>query len=237
MVPSIQTGTRRDSTIRSAARLGVRRADQQHHEFVAAQPCHDVVRADAGAQPPAHLDQHLVAGVVAQDVVDFLEVVQVQQQDVDGGAARARAARSARRSLNSWRLDSPVSGSWKARALSWAACSARSAMAWVIWSWAILAGVTSRKLQTRPTTSSATSLRAGIAFKGPAVAEVQDVVAFRGGVGVERGDLFEELGGIRQLVQDEAQHGFVVPGGEQFPGDAPHGEELVVDAGDLRPRR
>ena len=33
-------------------------------------------------EPAGDLDQHLVAGMVAQDVVDFLEVVQVQEQHV-----------------------------------------------------------------------------------------------------------------------------------------------------------
>ena len=74
--------------------VGVERADQQDHEFVAAQPCYNVAGPDAGAQPAAHLDQHLVPGVVAVDVVDFLEVVQVQQQDVDGGPARVRPGRA-----------------------------------------------------------------------------------------------------------------------------------------------
>ncbi|SDL83568.1 hypothetical protein SAMN04487916_11585 [Arthrobacter sp. ov407] len=63
--------------------------------------------------------------------------------------------------------------------------------------------------------------------------EFQDVLAFRRGIGVEGLDLLDELGGIPQLVQDEAHDGLIVPGGQHFPRDAPHGEELIVDPGDL----
>jgi hypothetical protein len=58
----------------------------QHGELVAAQPGRHVARLQAAAQPLGHHPQDLVAGGVAEAVVDGLEVVQVQQQQGRGGA-------------------------------------------------------------------------------------------------------------------------------------------------------
>ena len=53
---------------------------QHHHKFIAAQARHGVHRAHAGVQPLRHLLQQQVALVVAQGVVQRLEVVQVDEQ-------------------------------------------------------------------------------------------------------------------------------------------------------------
>ena len=55
---------------------------QQHHELVAAEPGHGVVRPDAVAQPVGNLDQQLIGGRTAQHVVEALRVIQVQQQHI-----------------------------------------------------------------------------------------------------------------------------------------------------------
>ena len=46
-----------------------------HGKFVAAQPCDGVALAHAGAHPACHRTQHIVAGRVAERVVDGLEAV------------------------------------------------------------------------------------------------------------------------------------------------------------------
>ncbi len=81
-VPSMETGAFRAATIALGHGVGIVAADQQDHELVPAEACHGAVRPHAVLQPPRDLHQHLIPGVVAQDVVDFLEVVQVQQQHV-----------------------------------------------------------------------------------------------------------------------------------------------------------
>ena len=70
-------------------RLGVGDPLQQHRELVAAQAGRGVGRAQAALEPPGGRDQQLVAGGVAEAVVDVLEVVQVDEQD--GQVALARA--------------------------------------------------------------------------------------------------------------------------------------------------
>ena len=62
------------------------------------------------------LAQELVAGGVAEAVVDVLERVEVDEQDRRAGLRRgaARASACSRRSISSRRLGSPVSESWKA---------------------------------------------------------------------------------------------------------------------------
>jgi hypothetical protein len=52
---------------------------QQHGELVAAQP-YDKISACGRLQPPRDFGQHPVAGRVSEGVVDFLEVIQIQQQ-------------------------------------------------------------------------------------------------------------------------------------------------------------
>ena len=60
---------------------------QHHHEFIAAQPAREVFIAYALAQPPRHFLQHQVAGLVAMDIVDGLEAVEVDEQHRAAAAA------------------------------------------------------------------------------------------------------------------------------------------------------
>ena len=67
-------------------------AVDQDPELVAAEAGDDVAGAQVGAQPRRHRAQQLVAGVVAEAVVDQLEVVEVEEEDPD---RRARGGRRA----------------------------------------------------------------------------------------------------------------------------------------------
>ena len=77
-------------------------AVDQDAELVAAEAGDDVAGAQVGAQPRRHRAQQLVAGVVAEAVVDQLEVVEVEEEDPDrragDGAALAARRRARRRS-------------------------------------------------------------------------------------------------------------------------------------------
>ena len=53
---------------------------QDDHEFVAAEPRHDVARAQRAAQPAADFHQQHVAGVMPQRIVDDLEAVEIDEQ-------------------------------------------------------------------------------------------------------------------------------------------------------------
>ena len=87
-----------------------------HHELVAAEAGHGVGGAHALSQPVGGLHQQLVAGAVAEAVVDDLEVVEVEEEHDDlGAAARSRRWRAwPNRSSSSIRLGSPVRASWLA---------------------------------------------------------------------------------------------------------------------------
>ena len=68
-------------------------AAAQHGELVAAEAGDHVAVADGAAQPLRDLDQQAVAGLVAEAVVDDLEVVEVEEQHGDAlAAARRRRA-------------------------------------------------------------------------------------------------------------------------------------------------
>ena len=71
--------------------LGV--ADQDR-ELVAAEARGGVDRAHAVVQPPRDLLQHLVAGGVAEAVVDVLEVVHVEEQHGHRAAGRGAGRRA-----------------------------------------------------------------------------------------------------------------------------------------------
>jgi hypothetical protein len=53
---------------------------QNDHEFVAAEPRHDIARTQRTTQPAADLHQQHIAGIMAQRVVDDLEPVEVDEQ-------------------------------------------------------------------------------------------------------------------------------------------------------------
>ena len=78
-----------------------------------AHPAHDVVAPDGGGQPLREGDEQLIAGGVAEAVVDVLEAIEIDEQHrehVVGWRTRRLIARL-RRSRNSIRLGSRVSGS------------------------------------------------------------------------------------------------------------------------------
>ena len=64
------------------------------HELVATEPCDGVGSLQAPLDPPRDLDEQLVAGVVAQAVVDHLEAVDVEEQHGDLAGAPREAEES-----------------------------------------------------------------------------------------------------------------------------------------------
>ena len=52
----------------------------EHHEFVAAEPRHEILRAQHFAQPVGDRAQQLVAAGMAERVVDLLELIEVDEQ-------------------------------------------------------------------------------------------------------------------------------------------------------------
>ena len=77
-------GSARTAQIRSTSRLasvGVPRRPHEDDELVAAEPGDHVVGAHDLPEPRRHLDQHLVADVVTEAVVDVLEVVEIDEGD------------------------------------------------------------------------------------------------------------------------------------------------------------
>ena len=64
----------------------------QHHERIPAEASHQIVVADAGTQAGGCGDQHLVAGLVPEGVVDPFEVIEIQEEERDGAIAAPLAA-------------------------------------------------------------------------------------------------------------------------------------------------
>jgi len=67
-----------------------------HHEFVTADTADDVRAAQGLPQALRHLAQQHVANIVAQRVVDDLEVVEIEQQHADAGLLAVRALQRVR---------------------------------------------------------------------------------------------------------------------------------------------
>ena len=89
-IPSTVKRSDSASAIRSPAPSAAPAPGQQHRELVAAEPGDVVAGAQRGADPRPELGQHAVAGVVAERVVELLEVVEVDHEQ------RERAVRLAR---------------------------------------------------------------------------------------------------------------------------------------------
>ena len=70
-------------------RIGIRRASGDDGEFVAAEPRHQIVAAHDAAQTLRHVEDELVADVMAERVVDVLEVVEVDVEHRGGESAAA----------------------------------------------------------------------------------------------------------------------------------------------------
>ena len=92
-------GVRRARTARLSARIGalgelfdlalVGEVLADDDELVAAESRDGVVAADRGGEPAPHRDEQLVAGVVAEAVVDDLEAVEVEEEHRHHGPAVA----------------------------------------------------------------------------------------------------------------------------------------------------
>ena len=65
---------------------------QDDDEFVAAEPRHDVARAQGAAQPVGDFHQQHVAGIMAERIVDDLEPVEIDEQQRKLSLVAARAA-------------------------------------------------------------------------------------------------------------------------------------------------
>jgi hypothetical protein len=84
----------------------------EHHEFVAAEARHEILRPQHVAQPVGDRAQQLVAAGMAERVVDLLELVEVDEQQRRQLVGSCRIA--SRRSISSrklTRLGSAVSSS------------------------------------------------------------------------------------------------------------------------------
>ena len=79
-------------------RIGIRRAGGDDGEFVAAEPRHQIVAAHDAAQPLRDVEDQLVADVMAERVVDVLEVVEVDVEHRRGRGRRRAPRRSTRSS-------------------------------------------------------------------------------------------------------------------------------------------
>ena len=81
--PSTRIGWMISLRRRTARSCGVGPAETvgEDHELVTAEPGHRVAVAHGPAEPPGHLDQHRVPGVVPEAVVDRLEAVEVAEED------------------------------------------------------------------------------------------------------------------------------------------------------------
>src|SRR4051812_48079636 len=86
-------GERLEDALGGVGRLpGGLDALEQHGELVAAEARRGVAGADAGGEALADLEQDLVAGGVAEAVVDRLEVVEVDEDDGQADVVAAHAA-------------------------------------------------------------------------------------------------------------------------------------------------
>ena len=93
--PCIEKGWAKAEATRSAIAMASRvvgEAVDQDPELVAAEAGDDVAGAQVGAQPRGDGAQQGVAGVVAEAVVDELEVVEVEEEDPDRRAGDRGAA-------------------------------------------------------------------------------------------------------------------------------------------------
>src|SRR5580693_2154954 len=73
-----------------------------HQEFFAAPADQDIGITDGGADAGGEVDEHLIAGIVAEAVVDFFEMVRVYQ--IENDVAIAAAARGIGRGIRANRL-------------------------------------------------------------------------------------------------------------------------------------
>ena len=121
-------GDRRSRSLGDAQRLALpAQVLAQDHELVPAVADHGVARPEGPLQAARDLDEQIVAGVVAEPVVDRLKPSRSRNRSAsEVGWRRARPTATLRRSSRSTRFGRPVSGSWSAWWASRAAARLRS---------------------------------------------------------------------------------------------------------------
>ena len=67
-------------------------ATQQHDKLVASEPRNRIDCASGGLQPAGGLAQHKVAGCMAVDIVDWLESIEIDEQERESAGLRRRPA-------------------------------------------------------------------------------------------------------------------------------------------------
>ena len=88
---------------------------QQERKLVTPEPSEGVAGANHRGEPPCDFLEQLIAGVVAERVVDLLELVEVDEQDGERVAVREeRTSDWTSRSRKRARFASPVRLSWNA---------------------------------------------------------------------------------------------------------------------------
>ena len=101
--------------MRCAKELGLRlvcHPGLHDDEFVAAEPRYQVFDPRQGVQPFPNRAEQEIAAVVAERVVDLLEVIDIDEMHGDHAAAgRSTASAASSRSIRRARLARPVNGS------------------------------------------------------------------------------------------------------------------------------
>jgi hypothetical protein len=105
----------------------------QEHELVPPEPDQRVAGAAGAAEPAGDGDEQLVADLVAVDVVDELEAVEVGEEDRRVRVGPLGALRCVLQALlERQAVGSPVSGSWSARWWKCAVVTLASSRAWAL---------------------------------------------------------------------------------------------------------
>ncbi len=211
--------------------IGVGAGRQQHHKLVAPEPGHDVGGGNAAAEPAGHFHQHVIAGQVPQDVVDFLEIVQVNEQDID--------------SLQAWFGEGPSEGLVEhcpvgqpgQRVLEGKGPQllrlGRQVGQGLLGLFLRLPARSDIAEAPHPACDPlANALGPRIPFERPAILEVQHVVALCPRVLHYLGEPGHEGLRIGNLGDDQPHDGLVTVAVREIRRDAPHFQELVVEPGD-----
>jgi len=102
---------------------------QQHHEFVATEAGQDVVLGEFGAQALSRRHQQLIAGMMAERIVDGLEAVQIDEIQHQRFLCRPGLIDTLRKMrIRPLRFSKPVRLSWSARNASLRSASLRKVL-------------------------------------------------------------------------------------------------------------
>ena len=198
-------------------------------ELVAAEAGDDVARAQVRPAAAARRPQQLVAGVVAEAVVDQLEVVEVEEEDPDRRAGDGRRARARRPSESTKlsRLGRPVSESWRTRwrsasSAAWRSIASASTLAeaWTKWT---SCGV--KRLGSVEWTSSTPN---GLSLPSITTARLLRTPSTRSAGGIEKRASVDQSSTITCRPRLERGAGVGVAGRRDAPVGADH---LALEAG------